>query len=29
MMVETTPLPEDVELPIRVGARPTLFVATT
>ena len=28
MMVETTSVPEDVELPFRVGARPTMFVAT-
>jgi len=29
MMAETTPVPDDVELPLRVGARTTLFVATT
>jgi SAM-dependent methyltransferase len=28
MMVETTPVPEDVELPFRVGARTVVFVAT-
>jgi SAM-dependent methyltransferase len=28
MMVQTNPVPENVELPLRVGARTTLFVAT-
>jgi SAM-dependent methyltransferase len=28
MMVETTPVPEDVELPLRVGSRGVIFVAT-
>ncbi|HEY3961979.1 MAG TPA: class I SAM-dependent methyltransferase [Gaiellaceae bacterium] len=27
MLVETTPVPDDLELPLRVGARTTLFVA--
>jgi ubiquinone/menaquinone biosynthesis C-methylase UbiE len=28
MMVETTPVPEDLELPLRVGARTAVFVAS-
>lgn len=28
MLVETTPVPDDLELPLRVGARTSLFVAT-